>query len=286
MFMDHPLPPAHAHPPPLPSLVLRGIKPTVVFPEDRILARQLSPPASSFYQTFFTAKGAAFKSGVSAVSFAVDADGAVSSVTLSDGSALPARLVVVGAGARPNVGLLAAAGVAVLDAAPGGVKTDASLRTSDPAILAVGDVAAFPGGEGGATVRHEHVAHARASAAHAARVVAGKDGGAPYTYLPYFYSRADAYGLAWVFYGDAAGDAVEWGARDGAAAAAGGGAKAVFGTYYVQDGRVVGAFLEGGSPDDNAAVAAVARGRPPVPAGGAGELERAGLDFARGVAKM
>ncbi|CAN1357149.1 Monodehydroascorbate reductase [Linum perenne] len=43
-----------------------------------------------------------------------------------------------------------------------------------------------------------------------------------------------------------------------------GGIKPKFGTYWVKDGKVVGVFLEGGSPDENKAIAKVARNQPPV----------------------
>ena len=255
-----------------------GLTPTLVFPEDRVLARQLTPAAAAFYEEYYVAKGCTLVKGATAVGFEAGSDGRVAAVTLSDGRSLPAPLVVVGAGARPNTDLLHGQ-VDLVDGPPGGVKVDASLRSSDPSILAVGDIAAFPG-PGGALERHEHVQNARESARHAARVVAGTDKGAGYTYLPYFYSRVFADALAWVMYGRQEGTAVDWGVRDGKAAASGGG-KAVFGTYWVDaDNRVVGAFLEGGSPDDVAAVKAVAVAAPTAPADLAGQ----GLAFARGVA--
>lgn len=58
-------------------------------------------------------------------------------VTLDDGSTYPADLVVAAIGVRPDTTLAAAAG---LDVGPrGGVLVDEQLRTSDPAIYAVGD---------------------------------------------------------------------------------------------------------------------------------------------------
>lgn len=40
--------------------------------------------------------------------------------------------------------------------------------------------------------------------------------------------------------------------------------KAKFGTYWVKDGKVVGAFLEGGVEEENKAIARVARAQPSV----------------------
>lgn len=60
-------------------------------------------------------------------------------VVLGDGSAVPADLVVMAAGVRPRSDLARAAGLAL--GPGGGIVVDASLRTSDPRIHAVGDVA-------------------------------------------------------------------------------------------------------------------------------------------------
>jgi 3-phenylpropionate/trans-cinnamate dioxygenase ferredoxin reductase subunit len=65
--------------------------------------------------------------------------GRVRMVALSTGEMLPCDLAVVGVGAKAETGLAAAAGLEV----EGGVRVDAGLRTSDPAIFACGDMAAF-----------------------------------------------------------------------------------------------------------------------------------------------
>ncbi len=65
----------------------------------------------------------------------------VEAVSLEGGAALAADLVVMAAGVRPNVELAAAAGLEV----ERGVVVDDHLRTSDPAIYAVGDVAEHAG---------------------------------------------------------------------------------------------------------------------------------------------
>ncbi len=77
-----------------------------------------------------------------------------------------------------------------------------------------------------------------------------------YDYLPYFYSRA--FELSWQFYGDNVGEGITWG-REGASAA-----KSKFGTYWVKDGKIMGAFLEGGTPEENKMMANVAKAQPCV----------------------
>ncbi|CAN1357154.1 Monodehydroascorbate reductase, partial [Linum perenne] len=117
----------------------------------------------------------------------------------------------------------------------GGRPTDGFFKTSVPDVYAVGDVATFPMKIYNEIRRVEHVDHARKSVEE-------------YDYLPYFYSRA--FDLSWQFYGDNIGETVLF--------------KPKFGTYWVKDGKVVGVFLEGGSPDENKAIAKVARNQPPV----------------------
>jgi nitrite reductase (NADH) large subunit len=64
-------------------------------------------------------------------------------VTLSDGSAIDAGLVVFAAGVRPRDELARGAGLQIADR--GGVLTDISCATSDPSIYAIGEVAAIEG---------------------------------------------------------------------------------------------------------------------------------------------
>jgi monodehydroascorbate reductase (NADH) len=51
---------------------------------------------------------------------------------------------------------------------------------------------------------------------------------------------------------------------------------AKFGTFFVKDGKVVGAFLESGSNDENAAIKKIAATQPDAPA----DLANLGLEFA------
>ncbi len=51
---------------------------------------------------------------------------------------------------------------------------------------------------------------------------------------------------------------------------------AKFGAFWVQGGKVVGAFLESGSPEENAAIKKVAQAQPDAPA----DLAQQGLAFA------
>ncbi|MEF9603927.1 FAD-dependent oxidoreductase, partial [Paracoccus sp. PXZ] len=69
-----------------------------------------------------------------------EAAGRVTGAVLTDGSHLPADLVVVGIGVLPNIELAQAAGLTC----DNGISVDAYCRSSDPAIFAAGDCASFP----------------------------------------------------------------------------------------------------------------------------------------------
>jgi 3-phenylpropionate/trans-cinnamate dioxygenase ferredoxin reductase subunit len=68
------------------------------------------------------------------VEITVDGGGRASGVRLADGTLIAADAVVVGVGVAPAIALAEAAGLAT----DNGVLVDASLRTSDPDVYAVG----------------------------------------------------------------------------------------------------------------------------------------------------
>ncbi len=78
-------------------------------------------------------------------------DGTVVGVILADGTHLPADLVLLGVGVRPNIDLARDAGLAI--GASGGIATDDWMRTSDPDIYAVGDAAEYAFGVTGTRMR-------------------------------------------------------------------------------------------------------------------------------------
>jgi NADPH-dependent 2,4-dienoyl-CoA reductase/sulfur reductase-like enzyme len=115
-------------------------------------------------------------------------------VRLADGTEIPADAVVLGVGVRPRTELAEAAGLAV----DNGVLVDATLRSSDPAIFAVGDIANHDHPLLGRRVRVEHWANALNQPAAAAAGLLGEGGG--YTELPYFYTDQYDLGMEYVGY--------------------------------------------------------------------------------------
>ncbi|MEV6137762.1 FAD-dependent oxidoreductase [Nocardia sp. NPDC051990] len=117
-------------------------------------------------------------------------------VRLADGTVIEGDAVLVAIGARPNIELAADAGLAI----DGGVLVDASLTTSDPNIVAVGDIANEQHPRLGRRIRVEHWANALNQPAVAAQTMLGKS--ASYDRLPYFFT--DQYDLGMEYTGFAA----------------------------------------------------------------------------------
>ena len=104
-------------------------------------------------------------------------------VALSDGSVLPADLVVVGIGADPVTDWLIASGLHVED----GVVCDETLRAG-PEVYAAGDVARWHNALFGRTMRLEHWTSAAEQGAAAARNALAPARATPYSAVPYFWS--------------------------------------------------------------------------------------------------
>jgi NADPH-dependent 2,4-dienoyl-CoA reductase/sulfur reductase-like enzyme len=107
------------------------------------------------------------------------------------------------------------------------VLVDASLRSSDPRIFAVGDVANAQHPVLGRRIRVEHWANALHQPEVVAKSVLGQD--AVYDRLPYFFTDQYDLGMEYVGYADADDEVVVRGDLDGRE----------FVALWVRDGRVV-----------------------------------------------
>ena len=116
----------------------RGAAVTVLEAAARPMGRSVSPEGADFVARLHRAAGVALRCGVAVAAIEAGADGAQRVLT-ADGGAFPADLVLAGVGMERNLELAAAAGLAL----DGGIAVDAWGRSSDPAIFAAGDVAAF-----------------------------------------------------------------------------------------------------------------------------------------------
>ena len=164
----------------------RGWDVTIVDPAAVPLARAVGPEMGAYLRDLHPAHGVrVLTAGVASV----EGNGHVEAVVTTDGDRLGADLVVVGIGVVPRTELAAAAGLEVGD----GVVVDPLLTTSDPRVLAAGDVASVSTPRYGRHLRVEHWEVAKAQGRAAALAILGR--GAAYDAVPFFYSDQYDVGL-------------------------------------------------------------------------------------------
>jgi nitrite reductase (NADH) large subunit len=122
------------------GLARRGMKATVVHLMDVLMERQLDEAAGYLLSEALKTRGVETVLGAQSEEILGD-DGRVSGLKLKDGRVLPCDLLVMAVGIRPNAGLAKAASLNVAR----GVVVDDQMRTSDPAIFAIGECAEHRG---------------------------------------------------------------------------------------------------------------------------------------------
>jgi len=115
------------------GLAARGMDVSVVHLMPTLMERQLDPSAGYLLQRAMEQRGVTIQ--CRANTHAILGDTHVTGVRLDDGQVLPADLVVMAIGIRPNAGLARAAGLEVNR----GVLVGDDMRTSDPDIFSVGE---------------------------------------------------------------------------------------------------------------------------------------------------
>ncbi len=201
----------------------RGATVDVVETAGLPLQRVLGDEVARVYAALHEAHGVTFHFNASVQE--LRGDGSVSSVVLGDGTELPADVVVVGVGIRPNVELAEQAGLVV----DNGIAVDAALRTSDPRVFAAGDVANAVNPLLGRSIRVEHWGNALKGGPAAAKSMLGQD--ISYDEVPYFYSDQYDLGMEYAGY-------VEPGGYD-QVVFRGDPATYEFVAFWVKDGRVL-----------------------------------------------
>jgi 3-phenylpropionate/trans-cinnamate dioxygenase ferredoxin reductase subunit len=157
---------------------------TVLESAPRLLARSVSAELSEHVLQSHRAQGVDLRVGVQVDRF--ELDGRRLAACQVDGRREAVELLVLGIGASPEQSLAQAAGL-VCD---NGIVVDACLRSSDPAILAIGDCASFVDAASGQRLRLESVPNATDQARTAAATLAGRE--EPYRALPWFWSEQGA----------------------------------------------------------------------------------------------
>jgi 3-phenylpropionate/trans-cinnamate dioxygenase ferredoxin reductase component len=182
------------------TLTAMGKRCTVVMLEAEPLERGFGARAGGWFRGLLESHGVEFVGESSVSGFA--GGERVESVLLDDGRSLSADLVVIGAGVLPDVMLARKSGLEIGDL--GGVRCDATLRTSAEGVYAAGDVCEYASPvHDGRHVRIEHEDHAERQGETAARNMLGA--GEEHRVVPYFFSDlADWASLEYV------GGSAEW----------------------------------------------------------------------------
>lgn len=115
------------------GLARAGMRVTVVHAVDWPMERQLDEEAGALLARRLAARGIRFAMPASTV--AIEGHDRATGVRLQDGRLLPARLVVMAVGIRPDITLAQESGLPT----GRGVVVDATMQTADPAIYAIGE---------------------------------------------------------------------------------------------------------------------------------------------------
>ncbi|MEU4015756.1 FAD-dependent oxidoreductase [Microbacterium sp. NPDC028030] len=131
------------------ALQTMGIAATVVQYAERLMDAQLDVTAGSIVKRHLQARGIAVRTATRVTRIDPDESGAVTAIEFQDGSFQRVDVVVFTVGMRARDELARNADIEVDPR--GGVVIDEGCRTSDAAVLAIGDVACFEGRRAGRT---------------------------------------------------------------------------------------------------------------------------------------
>ncbi|GIZ51262.1 nitrite reductase large subunit NirB [Noviherbaspirillum aridicola] len=123
------------------GLKLRGMDVSVVHLPEWLMERQLDPVAGRMLQKSLEDRGLSFLLGKNTKELIGDESGRVKAVRFTDGVEIPADLVVMTVGIRPNTALAEAAGLYCNR----GIVVNDTMQTFDPRIYAVGECVSHRG---------------------------------------------------------------------------------------------------------------------------------------------
>ncbi|WP_116127910.1 FAD-dependent oxidoreductase [Lewinella sp. IMCC34183] len=173
------------------SLGKRGAQVTVVETADLPFGKVFGEQVGAYTRKLHEDAGVTFRFGRKAK--AITGNGAVTGVTLDDGSELPADLVVVGIGVRPATDYIA--GVAFQD--DHSIRVDGHLAAHGENAWAAGDIATYPDREGLLRIEHWKVAGQQGRVA--GRNMAGQ--AEAYQMVPFFWTNQQGVNYRYVGHG-------------------------------------------------------------------------------------
>jgi NADPH-dependent 2,4-dienoyl-CoA reductase/sulfur reductase-like enzyme len=178
---------------------VRGLSVTMVEPLAQPMERALGPVVGAVAARIHREHGVDLRLGIGVT--AIEGQGRVERVVLSDGSHVAADLVVVGIGVRPETAWLESSGLALRD----GVLCDQYLQASAPGVFAAGDVCRWFSPLYEQEMRIEHWTSAAEQGMTAARnILAAAGEMKPYGAVPYVWS--DQYDVSIQYIGHASGE--------------------------------------------------------------------------------
>jgi 3-phenylpropionate/trans-cinnamate dioxygenase ferredoxin reductase subunit len=157
-----------------------GLEVTVLEVGARLLGRSVSAQLAEHVLAHHLSMGTRLQIGVNIEGYEVR-ENHLHSMQVNDNCMVVEELIL-GIGAVPETRLASQCGLTV----DNGIVVDACMRTSDPAVLAIGDCAAFPTTDG-ARIRLESVQNANDQARTAAAKILGRE--EPYVSTPWFWSE-------------------------------------------------------------------------------------------------
>ncbi len=172
-------------------LTKRGCAVTVLAREEVPFAKRFGEEVGRALKHYHETNGVTFRQGSVAE---IEGSGRVESVAMKEGGSLPADIVLVGAGAKPETGVISG----VTPDEDGGLPVGGDLRLAEGVWIA-GDIAAFPETASGQTARIEHWRLAEQHGAHVARAMLGSTerfAGAPFFWSNQGDKRLDYGGYA------------------------------------------------------------------------------------------
>jgi 3-phenylpropionate/trans-cinnamate dioxygenase ferredoxin reductase component len=176
-------------------LAQKGIDVALVLNDDRVFKKLFSPEMSSFFETYYAARGVRLIKSMSVTEFR--GGGGVNSAVLRDKQTIPCDLVLAGIGVQPAIEVVTNSGLEVGD----GILVNEYLQANHPDIFAAGDVANYQDVVFEKRRRVEHWDNAVSQGQYCARSLMGDR--APFRHVPYFFS--DVFDLSYEYWGDSSG---------------------------------------------------------------------------------